>query len=481
MFGSNPMMIQQPVAGVTAIAGKDSSLPTTSVATQAISAVASSTVIPSNSSVVAAATNDSNIVVQQSETDTNQDTKQTAMVLTSEQAKSLFTSEQAKALFNTNQSTVNMPVIVPPSLAGSVLSSMIPNYQQAFAYFAPVCAMKVADPVKMEDISFECKSIEISGEVPIKRVLIDEHKEGSSEDIEVTDSVTEQPKRIADSKPEPAVVQPAMFEGHSSAEVMSARLLLSLTGRSENMIPQDSRALFEKAVLSKPLTREEAIAISTPVSSSPSSGRKRKQTPIASARPSVSDDTSLPTKGKRGKKPKADGDKVTQKRKTPQKKNAKADASTPNKISLTEPPIPKVGDDESLESSQALASMQQLKASRSSKPMKEYVIETDSDSDSSSSGSSSSRANSDSSSDSSSESSSEEEAVQPKKGVSTRGRGHGRGRGRGRGQRAAVDRSKVCKIASALYTGFECTLYCIWYVYMVRVVCWGPFLCTVLY
>ncbi len=442
MFGTSPMIVQQPVAGETAVAGsKDSpiTLPTASIAAQAIPAIAPPTSVHSSSVVLL---KDDTKNGKRSEADAKEPAAQ-AVILTTEQAKSLFTNQQSKSLFS-NQS--NMPIIVPPSLAGSMLSSMVPNYQQAFQYFAPICAMKVTEPVKMEDVSFDCKAIEISGEVPIKKVLVDGNKEESSEYIEVTDSVSEkQPPKAPDAKPETAVApQPAMFEGHSSAEVMSARLLLSLTGRSENMIPQDGRALIEKAALSKPLTREEALAISTPVSSSStSSGRKRKQTPIASARPSISDDISVPSKAKRVRKPKADGEKLAPKqRKTPQKKNAKSVASTPNQLSIVEPVAPIVGEEESLLTSQALATMQQLKASRVSKPMKEYVIETDSDSDSSSSGSSSSHANSDSSSESSSDSSSEEEVAQPKRGVTSIVRGRGRGRGRGR---ATMDRSKVSK------------------------------------
>ena len=454
MFGSTPMIVQQPVASVTAIAGsKESSVtaPSSSVSTQAVPVITPTSVQASSTTVLQDASQND----KQPETEVTPQAQ--AVILTNEQAKSLLTNKQTKSLFP-NQS--NMPIIIPPSLAGSVLSSMVPNYQQAFQYFAPICAMKVTEPVKMEDVNFDCKAIEISGEVPIKKVLIDGNKEDSSEYIEVTDSVSEQQSKSTSSdtsKPETTTPQLAMFEGHSSAEVMSAQLLLSLTGRSENMILQDSRVLMEKAALSKPLTREEAMAISTPVSSSSSStGRKRKQTPIASARPSVSDDNSTPAKAKRARKPKADDEKKPLKRKTPQKKNAKALSLTPNQLSTAQALVPRTAEDESQLSSQALASMQQLKASRVNKPMKEYVIETDSDSDSSSSGSSSSHANSDSSSESSSDSSSEEEVVQTKRGVANRGRGRGRGRGR-----ATLDRSKVCIIVVHLYLYCLCVCVCV--------------------
>ena len=429
----------QQVAGITAVAGKEGSavsLPTaTSGGPKVVTAAAPNIVIQPGSSESAIPGGDDT----KAEGEKKEEPKPTAVVLTTDQAKSFFSK----------QSTINMPMIVPPSLAGGVLPSVMQNYQQAFAFYSPaVYPLKVGEPVKMEDYSFDCKSIEISGEVPIRKVLIDKNKEESSEDVEVTDSVADKSKQTAggESKPEDAsLTQPASFAGHSSAEVMSARLLLSLTGRSDNWSQsQDARVpLEQKVAMSSPLTREEAMAISTPVNSwsASSSGRKRKQTPIASAKPSVSDET--PSTGgpkvKRGRKIKSEDDKVTPKRRAVPKKNAKSETTTPNQPVPGGPALPPTAEDIAMETSQASANMLQLKASRVSKPMKEYVIETDSDSDSSSSGSS---ANSESSSESSSDSSSEEEVTQQKKGVAARGRGRGRGRG-GRGRGGTTPRAQV--------------------------------------
>ena len=454
IFGSTAMIMPQPVAGVTAVAGKDGTAvslpPASSIGSKVTTAAAPSIVIQSGSSEPSVSRDG-----KKADGDKKEEPKQTAVVLTTDQAKTLFSK----------QSTINMPVIVPPSLTGGVLPSMIQSYQQAFAFYPPVCALKVSDPVKLEDINFDCKAIEISGEVPIRKVLIDESKEESSEDIEVTDSGAEQPKQAAasESKPEDATpTQPTSFAGHSSAEVMSARLLLSLTGRSDNWSQslQDAKVpIDQKVAMSSPLTREEAIAISTPVNSwsAPSSGRKRKQTPIASAKPSVSDETP-PTGGskvKRGRKAKAEDDKATPKRRAAPKKNAKTDTTTPSQPLQGESPLPPKAGDVAMETSQASASMQQLKATRASKPMKEYVIETDSDSDSSSSGSSSSHANSESSSESSSDSSSEEEVTQPKKGIANRGRGRGRGRG-GRGRGGTTPRAQAQPKVYILWVHVKC-------------------------
>ena len=481
------------------------------------------------------------------------------------------------------------PSFLPQALASGMIAAVpgggikLQDYRQALALSAmmPVIPIKVGDPVKLSTIDFESKSIEISGEVPIKTVEVDKEtgelvpvtvpvkrpeldqqqqkgvavesenalsgKEGeeslkpkklkaASEESHI--DVEGESKKQSDDKT--AKEREAAFSGHSSSEIMSAQLLLSLTGGphkdwsaiSTPPMPvsaqQQQQQPTDKASDSptKSLLTKEPSVVLTPVSlkssgrdetaspasstsqhTSASSGRKRKQKPIASAKPDDDSATTTPTpKGKKGgRKAKQStvqeesaeaGETTTEtksssaKKKPANDKTATGDKTTPGRskqfspeellVLLDIPPSSsssagkgsnknktptakakgKAKDKSSqdgryvLQSSNATAKMEELKASRAGKPMKEYVIETDSESaDSSSSGTSSSRFSPDSgsSSESSSDSSSEEgggggEGSETKakplpkkapargsKGGVVRGRG-GRGRG-GRTQR----------------------------------------------
>ena len=478
------------------------------------------------------------------------------------------------------------PSFLPQALASGMITAVpgggikLQDYRQALALSAmvPVMPIKVGDPVKLSTIDFESKSIEISGEVPIKTVEVDKEtgelvpvtvpikrpeleqqqqkgvavesenalsgKEGekslkpkklkaASEESHV--DVEGESKKQGDDKT--AKEREAAFSGHSSSEIMSAQLLLSLTGGphkdwsaiSTPPVPVPSQQQQQPAdkVSDSPtkllLTKEPSVVL-TPVSlkssgrdetaspasstsqhMSASSGRKRKQKPIASAKPDDDSATTTPTpKGKKGgRKAKQrtvqeesaeTGDTTTEaksssaKKKPANDKTTAGDKSTPGRskqfspeellVLLDIPPSSSSSAGKSsnknktptakakgkakdksnqdgryvLQSSNATAKMEELKASRAGKPMKEYVIETDSESaDSSSSGTSSSRFSPDSgsSSESSSDSSSEEgggggeegsetKAKPPPKKIPARGSKGGvvRGRGgRGRGGR----------------------------------------------
>ena len=492
------------------------------------------------------------------------------------------------------------PSFLPQALASGMIAAVpggglkLQDYHQALALSAmmPVMPVKVGDPVKLSTIDFESKSIEISGEVPIKTVEVDketgklvpvtvpierpeleqQQQEGmvvasekapsgkkggeslkakkklkvASEEshVDVEEEGKKQGKVGDDkiAKSHLAKEKEAAFSGHSSSDIMSAQLLLSLTdgphkdwsaipvpppipGPAQQQPPPVDKVSDSPA---KSLLTKEASIILTPVSlkssgmyetASPASstsqnttvsgGRKRKQKPIASAKPDDESATTTPTpKGRKGgRKAKqgavqeegteGGGASMEAKSSTAKKKQAKdktaaattGDKDTPGRLKqlspeellvlLDIPPSSSTGKgsgknktptakakgkakDKSnqnqdgryvLQSSNATAKMEQLKASRAGKPMKEYVIETDSESaDSSSSGTSSSRFSPDSgsSSESSSDSSSEEggggEGSEAKakplpkkvparssKGGVARGRG-GRGRG-GRAQR----------------------------------------------
>ena len=371
-----------------------------------------------------------------------------------------------------------------------------------------VYSMTVKDPVQLIKVSFESKSIEIAGEVPIKKMEVDslspdrfdkgearkgeEGKDGEGEggegvaserrevegdnkeslnidekdkeDLERTKQKSESTEVDGnvskETVHEPYQLGTSAFHGHSSADLMSAELLLSLTGNSR----QDWSISPNKSTPSKPTvaSKNDILVTSSPSSSgpqTPSSARKRKQKPIASAKPQ----TDTPPEGKvpqgeggvtpvvsgkrrRARKKKADdvdqsaSQASAKKKGTKEKPVSKSKQFTPEELLEILNITPSVSssksnrggvagkggartklksrDSAALEtgdfasSSRASDKMEELKASREIKPMKEYVIETDTDSNSSSSSSSSSRftPNSNSSSDSSSDSSSNEDS-----------------------------------------------------------------------
>ena len=484
------------------------------------------------------------------------------------------------------------PSFLPQALASGMIAAVpggglkIQDYRQALALSAmiPVMPIKVGDPVKLSTIDFESKSIEISGEVPIKMVEVDketgklvpvikhpdleqlrqkgmavESKKASSGKEGEESSNTKKPKATDEeshidveegskkqgqggddkaAKSHLAKEKEGAFTGHSSSDIMSAQLLLSLTDGphkdwSTIATPPLPAAAQQPPIEKVPdspakslLTKEASIVL-TPVSlkssgrdetASPASstsqrttasgGRKRKQKPIASAKPDNESATTTPTPTPKGRKggrkakqgavqeesTKDEGGSTGAKSSTAKKKQASdkttaatvGNKDTPGRskqfspeellVLLDIPPSsssPGKGSSKNktqttkakgkakdksnldgryvLQSSNATAKMEELKASRAGKPMKEYVIETDSDSaESSSSGTSSSRFSPDSgsSSESSSDSSSEEggggegsetKAKPPPKKVPARsskgGVARGRG-GRGRGGRA---------------------------------------------
>ena len=490
------------------------------------------------------------------------------------------------------------PSFLPQALASGMITAVpggglkIQDYRHALALSAMMSVMpvKVGDPVKLSTIDFESKSIEISGEVPIKMVEVDKEtgelvpitKRPDLEQLQQKGMVVESEKappgkegeesakakkpkatdeeshvdveegnkkqgQVGDDKAAKfhlAKEREEAFSGHSSSDIMSAQLLLSLTDGPHKdwsaiatpPLPTAAQQPSIEKVSDSPakslLTKEASIVL-TPVSlktsgrdetASPASstsqhttasgGRKRKQKPIASAKPDDESATTTPTpKGKRGGRKakqgavqevsaKVDGGSTEAKSSTAKKKQANnktaaattaGDKDTPGRskqlspeellVLLDIPPSSSLTGKSSsknktptakakgkakdksnqdgryvLQSSNATAKMEQLKASRAGKPMKEYVIETDSDSaESSSSGTSSSRFSPDSgsSSESSSDSSSEEggggeegseaKVKPPPKKVPARsskgGVARGRG-GRGRGGRAQRKRKK---------------------------------------
>ena len=362
---------------------------------------------------------------------------------------------------------------------------------------APIYTMKVEDPVQLVKVNFESKSIEFGGEVPIKKIDIESLSEEKSKQLKEELKETEIPEKLkvemekqnvskGDEKTDGNVsVQEEVevggdagrnadtsggFHGHSSADLMSAKLLLSLTENSSNNWSVS------------PKKNSSFLSITSPSSSggphTPSSGRKRKQKPIASAKPSSTPeksgrklkDETTPSGGKsrRGRKARkedSDGEGGRDESSTSTSKNF-----TPEELLeiLNIPPSTsgrpgggvsnkgpaksrakssKEAMDSLVSASRASDKMEQLKASRGPKPVKEYVIETDSDSNSSSSSSSSSRftpdsgSSSDSSSDSSSndDDSSESKSKTPIKKASVPLSGSSRGRGRGRGKGRVAD------------------------------------------
>ena len=500
----------------------------------------------------------------------------------------------AAALSSPQTATIALhPSLIPQALATGMITATpgggikFQDYRQTLALsgipMIPVMPVKVGEPVKLSTIDFESQSIEITGEVPIKKLEIDtetgkvvretllsassepttkqrteseaesektaprgrengsqvaKETAGSEEshvDVESESRQVEvgsaEPSRKSVTK-EGKEVGGVAFSGHSSSDIMSAQLLLSLTdghhkdwSGSSTVPPLPPSSELQTGMTESPtksLLSKEASIVLTPVQLKPSGrdetaspasstsqagGRKRKQKPIASAKPgdegiestTPATKTSTPTptpRGRRGgrkKKQTTEEDVVEEGRTTEPKSSAKkkqasekdgTEKETPGRLkqlspeellvlldippstgkasSKTKTPVSKLkgkGKDKSsqdgrsvLQSSNATAKMEQLKASRAGKPMKEFVIETDSDSDSSSSGTSSSRfspdsgSSSESSSDSSSDEGGEKDASEAKakpppkkvparslKGSVARGRG-GRGRG-GRAQR----------------------------------------------
>jgi hypothetical protein len=366
---------------------------------------------------------------------------------------------------------------------------------------APVYTMKVEEAVELVKVNFESKSIEITGEVPMTKLdaentspdklagLRDSSRdedfrgglkppvsdaaksaEGDSEkpgdghdkmDVDVVEVALATTIGVPDKGPEALdkakdVDNPlpsVLLGGHSSADLMSAELLLSLTRNSSKDWPSS----LKKAT---PLTASanDSAALSSPAHSgphTPSSGRKRKQKPIASAKPQGNDKNDVtPTKRRRVRKLKdgaegggpkgSEAGKKSLQQVTPEELLQILNI-TPAKPEGVKGQVKAKGKSakDSMESeslvSKASAKMEQLKASRAVKPMKEYVIETDSDSNSSSSTSSSSRftPNSGSSSDSSSDSSSNDDSSEPRVKTPVKAStGRGRGRGRGKGRKA---------------------------------------------
>ena len=369
----------------------------------------------------------------------------------------------------------------------------------------PVYVMNVGPPVKLESFDFRSKSVEISGEVPIRAVEVNDGKETT---ILLSDLRELMGDKLEGSgaddgnvtKREKSSNKPSQghetLKGHTSTEVMSAKMLLSLTGRSDQVSPLDKEppgAISSGSGTAPTMTDagpalgESAQAASSPSASTVSSNRqtptgskgarKRKQKPTPSVKPSEADrkkehqkkekedgksEKSTPTtaKGKRSRKPKSttaeetpEKGKSSTKSKKGSQKSGKGEGLSEQQLlsgasSKEKSPSTKSRLKTAKEVQTASARMEQLKAERGSRPVKEFVIESSSGSDSgeesdssSGSGSTSFSPNSGSSSDSSSDSSSEtqqpaEPKPSPQKVTSGRGRGRGRGRGmRGRGGR----------------------------------------------
>ncbi len=411
----------------------------------------------------------------------------------------------------------------------------------------PVYTMTVEEAVELVKINFESKSIEITGEVPITKidtetispeklntmmrdsregaelkagpdagratektgegesaaVMAEPVKEGMIEVEEKTDTVNVveisqagtsaagEGKNDAnkDKNINSGVVAAEetvggdSFRGHSTADILSAELLLSLTGNSSKNWPASS-PVKSSPLKSSSVWNDSSALTSSPGTSGPHTpsgggGRKRKQKPIASAKPAAaaaaaaatseatsegSKDSGTPanvkkrSRARKRKKDEAAGEDEPEEpaKQAEQKGGTKSKQFTPEELLeiLNIPPSSKPSgagkgpgkgrgkpekdtDLEPISMSKASVKMEELKASRIVKPMKEYIIETDSDSNSSSSSSSSSKfsPNSGSSSDSSSDSSSNDDSSEPKvktpikKAPAARGRGRGRGKG----------------------------------------------------
>ncbi len=459
------------------------------------------------------------------------------------------------------------PMLISAQAAAAMAASQPFIFPQGYQTM-PVFTAKLGEPVPLGMVDFESKSIEITGEVPIRKInLLEAHaafadegrlleaktqdKAGGKVDAKTVgaeeggEKATAQKKGGEVAKPkskEEGGVVVEKLRGHTSQEVMSAKMLLSLTGTPGLSSPLDKDApshIFAAQPITQELNRAVAegehlppkdptVPVASPVSGSapqtPSGGRKRKQKPTPSAKASEASGTpeavtekatllskkatppskkatppSGTAKGRRGRKAK----KAAEPKPEPQEKEEKKEEETPKRskkehvkpdegkpgktceftaqelLTILEIPPSTGGEVPSTpakakpqkapapkgsrgkkggavkakhletkaenQASRASESMLQLKAGREDRPLKEYIIETDTesgdDSDSSSSGSSSGfTPNSGSSSDDSSSDSSSEsppsESKTPLKGV-IRGRGGRprgwRGRGRGRG------------------------------------------------
>ena len=390
--------------------------------------------------------------------------------------------------------------------ASSMLQQASLQYKDYFSMAMPVYTMKVEDAVQLIKVSFESKAIEISGEVPIKKIEVDNFVGGSDkaepgegtrekesgnkkklnisevENNESAKSKVEAEKipevkvgvaQVEEEKNEVKEDVPTVdaFHGHSSADLMSAELLLSLTGNNN----KDWSASPKKSTPLRPTpAKSDILLTSSPCSSgpqTPSSGRKRKQKPIASAKPpsaskeneegSRSDSTLPSTKKKRARKLKRVEDE--QAKEEPLKKRGHKDQRevlvgrskqfTPEELlEILNIPPSKTGNSNNplstISASRASAKMEELKASRVVKPMKEYVIETDSDSSSSSSSSSRFTPNSGGSSSSSdSDSSSNEDSSESK--VKTPARPSSSARGRNKGKARGHDQGQVSRSSTS--------------------------------
>ena len=232
------------------------------------------------------------------------------------------------------------------------------------------------------------------------------------------------------------------FYGHSSADLMSAELLLSLTGSGNKDWPAVSPTKTTPLKQPGPVRNDLATTTTSPSvvgvahtsatssSSGSGGGRKRKQKPIASAKPqteleAAKEATPSSAKRRRVKKHVAEGAGSQSPQKERKEGGAKSIQFTPEELLeiLNIPPSSSssksgggakgtkasVDSLSAISGSHASAKMEQLKASRAVKPMREYVIETDSEDSNSSSSSSSSSHFTPTSSDSSSDSSSNED------------------------------------------------------------------------
>lgn len=243
---------------------------------------------------------------------------------------------------------------VPQVLQGTVFPPQVSMpFSQMFLTAAGMTAlpqiytMKVEEPVQVGKVSLESTSIELTGQVPLKKIdtktmtviKTDEKREEtrSSQNVVVITDKDEKggaEEKVEEKKAEDGAKKPAEekvvgdeqekedskekegegmkdqkkeekdkrevknkedtkqgkgkgdtvtggFHGHSSADLMSAELLLSLTGGGTKDWPISPS---KKGARNEP----PALVTSSPNSGdthTPSSGRKRKQKPIASAKP----------------------------------------------------------------------------------------------------------------------------------------------------------------------------------------------------
>ena len=401
-----------------------------------------------------------------------------------------------------------------------IVGNQLP-FRQALALGLASYVMSVGEPVELGVFDFHSKSVEISGEVPIKAMELKDDKEVmisiaqarelAGEEMKVSENEISKlkvsiPDKAEAVKPKDSTMHHEVLKGHTSTEVMSAKMLLSLTGRPEIQVsPLDKEPPQVLSTMAVPSTEAGVIAggaapavpTSTPSSdqrapASSRGGRKRKQKPTPSAKPSKAQETEEgkeeergemdkaekkeSPKGRKGRRGKAGSEESPEKNKSAGKtkkatgrvlKEVKIGQLSPQEL-LSILNIPPSKDKSpstkgrsgtskaSKEEQTASARMEQLKAERGSRPVKEFVIESSAsesgdESDSSSgSGSTSFSPNSGSSSDSSSDSSSEAQPSEPKplpqKAPTGRGRGaRGRGRARGgrRGRQTAAAKARV--------------------------------------